>query len=144
MCRPTGYEIGSTRKYICCFIRVAHAIKLCVLETEGFFELIYVVSSAEHAVISKLYKRYAASHIRINIHSDVITVTSFVEKRLGTTDGRTDHYRKLLLADSFTDRQRIQLVTNSTALRLSSATDMYRFSKFAEACWVAVCLLHIE
>jgi hypothetical protein len=40
MCRPTGYEIGSTQEYICCFIRVTHAIKLCVLETEEFFELI--------------------------------------------------------------------------------------------------------
>jgi hypothetical protein len=39
MCRPTGYELGSTQKYICCFIRVTHAIKLCVLETEEFFEL---------------------------------------------------------------------------------------------------------
>jgi hypothetical protein len=43
MCRPTGYEIGSTQKYICCFIRVTHAIKLCVLETEEFFELIFAV-----------------------------------------------------------------------------------------------------
>ena len=34
------YEIGSNQKYICCFIRVTHAIKLCVLETEEFFELI--------------------------------------------------------------------------------------------------------
>jgi len=43
MCRPTGYETGSTQKYICCFIRVTHAIKLCVLETEEFFELIFAV-----------------------------------------------------------------------------------------------------
>jgi hypothetical protein len=41
MCRPTGYELGSTQKYICCFIRVTHAIKLCVLETEEFFELMH-------------------------------------------------------------------------------------------------------
>jgi hypothetical protein len=43
MCRPTGYETGSTQKYICCFIRVTDAIKLCVLETEEFFELIFAV-----------------------------------------------------------------------------------------------------
>lgn len=43
MCRRTGYEIGSNQKYICCFIRVTHAIKLCVLETEEFFELIFAV-----------------------------------------------------------------------------------------------------
>ena len=34
------YEIGSNQKYICCVIRVTWAIKLCLLETEQFFELI--------------------------------------------------------------------------------------------------------
>jgi hypothetical protein len=30
------YETGSNQKYICYFIRVTYAIKLCVLETEEF------------------------------------------------------------------------------------------------------------
>jgi hypothetical protein len=53
MCRRTGYEIGSNQKYICCFIRLTHAIKLCVLETEKFFELIFAVfvtTSAGHGM----------------------------------------------------------------------------------------------
>jgi hypothetical protein len=40
------YEIESNQKYICCFIRVNHAIKLCLLETletEEFFELIQLI-----------------------------------------------------------------------------------------------------
>ena len=44
MCWPTGYETGSTQKYIRCFIRVTHAIKLCLLETEEFFELIIIIN----------------------------------------------------------------------------------------------------
>jgi hypothetical protein len=36
------YELGSNQKYVCFFIRVTHAIKLCLLETEEFFKLIFL------------------------------------------------------------------------------------------------------
>jgi hypothetical protein len=47
------YETVSNQKYICCFIRVTHAIKLCVLETEEFFELIIKKSVPGFAAINR-------------------------------------------------------------------------------------------
>ncbi len=91
MCRPTGYEIGSTQKYICCFIRVTHAIKLCVLETEEFFELItgrtmtnwrifkLDLLEKQHNACGTLEKR---AHPACNYYWSCLRVASEVKARL--------------------------------------------------------------
>jgi hypothetical protein len=68
MCRPTGYETGSTQKYICCFIRVTDAIKLCVLETEEFFELIRVLVGILFVVMLEQRPQRLRSHFLLKKH----------------------------------------------------------------------------